>query len=153
MKRETAGDVAEDGAEDDGEDDEFQGLQETLEILATELDEEAAAAGHSKEELAALEQQVDDAVEALVILFVKLELRLEPFAKIVASKAVDQVANKLVVAVVVLPKRANALCVENLAIGKEMQNALRLPSLQSRGIVLELEVFVRFNVKAKWFGR
>jgi hypothetical protein len=43
--------------------------------------------------------------------------------------------------------------VENLAIGKEMQNALRLPSLQSRGIVLELEVFVRFNVKAKWFGR
>ena len=29
MKRETAGDVAEDGAEDDGEDDEFQGLQET----------------------------------------------------------------------------------------------------------------------------
>jgi hypothetical protein len=96
---------------------------------------------------------VDDAVEALVILFVKLELRLEPFAKIVASKAVDQGANKRVVAVVVLPKRANALCVENLAIGKEMQNALRLPSLQSRGIVLELEVFVRFNVKAKWFGR
>ena len=34
MKRETAGDVAEDGAEDDGEDDEFQGLQETLQILA-----------------------------------------------------------------------------------------------------------------------
>ena len=39
----------------------------TLEILATELDE-AAAAGHSEEELAALEQQVDDAVEALVTL-------------------------------------------------------------------------------------
>jgi len=64
---ETIGELAEDGAEDDGDDDEFQGLQETLEILATELDE-AAAAGHSEEELSTLEQQVDDAVEALVTL-------------------------------------------------------------------------------------
>ena len=64
---EATGEAADDdGAEEDC-DDEFQGLQETLEILATELDE-AAAAGHSEEELSALEQQVGDAVEALVTL-------------------------------------------------------------------------------------
>ena len=151
MKRETAGDVAEDGAEDDGEDNDFQGLQETLEILATELDE-AAAAGHSEEELAALEQQVDDAVEALVTLR-EARAQIGALRKDRGFKGRGSGGKQSWSWPWWCCQRANALCVENLAIGKEMQNALRLPSLQSRGIVLELEVFVRFNVKAKWFGR
>ena len=42
-------------------------LQETVELLATEL-EEAATEGCDEEELAGLEEQIDGAVEALVTL-------------------------------------------------------------------------------------
>ena len=55
---------AEPGLDDD---EEFQQLQSMLEVMATEMDE-AAAAGCDEEELAGLEEKMDDAVEALVTL-------------------------------------------------------------------------------------
>jgi len=50
--------------------DEMLPLQETVELLATEL-EEAATEGCDEKELAGLEEQIDGAVEALVTLYVK----------------------------------------------------------------------------------
>ena len=47
--------------------DDLTGLQQALEVMATELDE-VAAAGHPEEELGAIEEQIDAAVEALVTL-------------------------------------------------------------------------------------
>ena len=119
---ETAGDVAEDGAEDDGEDNDFQGLQETLEILATELDE-AAAAGHSEEEFAALEQQVADAVEALVALRgarAHGALRKDRGFKGRGSGGRGRSG---------ATKEGKCFACGKLGFGKEMQNALVLPKV------------------------
>eukprot|EP00438_Fugacium_kawagutii_P022912 Skav224174 [mRNA] locus=scaffold2007:411362:424288:+ [translate_table: standard] len=63
-----AAEGAGDGSEAPGDDDEeLLGLQNMLEVLATDLDE-AAAAGCDEEELGDLEAKVDEAVEALVTL-------------------------------------------------------------------------------------
>ena len=59
----------EDGGEElcEDDDDELTGLQNMLEVLAAELDE-AASEGHPESELQNLEEQIDNAVEALVTL-------------------------------------------------------------------------------------